>query len=255
MGGGQSTQAAAAHANGNGNGHQINVSNGNSRRDVYANLERRDSEDEDCTCTGLFSFCNPAARRTNSNSKSKAKKTASDLLGTPILTPKLGDRRKQRTQGSAERQQPTLFMSRYGGLEKEPSADVDEIGNGDGEGGWKRAPSAVVHEGTVSQLCCAIIYIGKLALETRLELSADGQSFATTYLFLLTHLTFIYPHYITSSSANRTPRRSYTKSTKSARCWASVRPPPATAASTGSTASPMPARSSIRSTSSSDSRE
>ena len=253
MGGGQSTQAAAAQANGNGNGHHAtNGSNGNSRRDVYANLERRDSEDEDCTCTGLLSFCNPAARRTNSNSK--AKKTASDVLGTPILTPKLGDRRKQRAQGSAERRQPTLFMSRYGGLEKEPSADVDEIGNGDGEGGWKRAPSAVVHEGTVSQLCCAIIYIGKLALETRLELSADGQSFATTYLFLLTHLTFIYPHYITSSSANRTPRRSYTKSTKSARSWASVPLPPATAASTGSTASPTPARSSTRSTSSSDSR-
>lgn len=153
MGGGQSKEAAPPHANGNGH-HANNGSNGNPRRDAYSSLERRDSEDEDCTCAGLFSFCNPAAsRRTNSNSK--AKKTASDLLGTPILTPKLGDRRKQRTaEGAQGQQQPTLFMSRYGGLEKEPSADADADAIGNGEGSWKRAPSAVVHEGTVS-LCFA----------------------------------------------------------------------------------------------------
>ena len=152
MGGGQSKEAPPPHANGNGH-HATNGSNGNPRRDAYSSLERRDSEDEDCTCAGLFSFCNPAAsRRTNSNSK--AKKTASDLLGTPILTPKLGDRRKQRTEGGTQ-QQPTLFMSRYGGLEKEPSADADVDAIGNGEGSWKRAPSAVVHEGMVS-LCFAV---------------------------------------------------------------------------------------------------
>lgn len=128
MGGTQSTEAAATN-----NGH---ATNGNSRRDVYANLERRDSEDDDCECT-LFSFCNPGKTGTNK------KKTASDLLGTPLLTPKLGDRRKQRGAQDAKAQQPTLFMSRYGGLEKEPSA-------GDAAGSWERAPSAVVHEGSVS---------------------------------------------------------------------------------------------------------
>lgn len=134
MGGTQSTEAAAAATNGHG-------TNGNSRRDVYANLERRDSEDDDCECT-LFSFCNPGSK---SGSKTK-KKTASDLLGTPLLTPKLGDRRKQRGAQDAKAQQPTLFMSRYGGLEKEPSADA-----GDAAGSsWERAPSAVVHEGSVS---------------------------------------------------------------------------------------------------------
>ena len=132
MGGTQSTEAAAAT-----NGH---ATNGSSRRDVYANLERRDSEDDDCDCS-LFSFCNPGSK---GGTRTK-KKTASDLLGTPLLTPKLGDRRKQRGAQDAKAQQPTLFMSRYGGLEKEPSADA-----GDAAGSWELAPSAVVHEGSVS---------------------------------------------------------------------------------------------------------
>lgn len=142
MGGGQSKEATAAATNGHhakGNG-QTN-GGGSSRRDIYANLERHDSEDEDCECT-LFSFCNPANK-----TGTKTKKTASDLLGTPLLTPKLGDRRKQRGAENGKAQQPTLFMSRYGGLEKEPSADVDD---GSGGGSWRRSPSAVVHEGTVS---------------------------------------------------------------------------------------------------------
>mmetsp|Transcript_5858 Transcript_5858/g.14047 ORF Transcript_5858/g.14047 Transcript_5858/m.14047 type:complete len:488 (-) Transcript_5858:145-1608(-) len=182
MGGGQSTQAAPAHANGNGH-HATNGSNGNPRRDAYSSLERRDSEDEDCTCAGLFSFCNPAAsRRTNSNSK--VKKTASDLLGTPILTPKLGDRRKQRTaEGAQGQQQPTLFMSRYGGLEKEPSADADAIGNG--EGSWKRAPSAVVHEGTDPEKelyekyeICEVLGVGSTSTCHRCINRIDGKSYA-----------------------------------------------------------------------------
>ena len=133
MGGTQSTEAAAGATNGH-------STNGSSRRDVYANLERRDSEDDDCECS-LFSFCNPGSK---GGAKTK-KKTASDLLGTPLLTPKLGDRRKQRGAQDAKAQQPTLFMSRYGGLEKEPSADA-----GDAAESWERAPSAVVHEGSVS---------------------------------------------------------------------------------------------------------
>ena len=134
MGGTQSTEAAAAATN-------DHATNGSSRRDVYANLERRDSEDDDCECS-LFSFCNPGKGGT----KTKKKKTASDLLGTPLLTPKLGDRRKQRGAQDAKAQQPTLFMSRYGGLEKEPSADAGDAT----AGSWERAPSAVVHEGSVS---------------------------------------------------------------------------------------------------------
>ena len=133
MGGTQSTEAAAAATN-------DHATNGSSRRDVYANLERRDSEDDDCECS-LFS-CNPGKGGT----KTKKKKTASDLLGTPLLTPKLGDRRKQRGAQDAKAQQPTLFMSRYGGLEKEPSADAGDAT----AGSWERAPSAVVHEGSVS---------------------------------------------------------------------------------------------------------
>ena len=145
MGGTQSTAAAPAAAT---NGH---ATNGNSRRDVYASLERRDSEDDDCQCT-LFRFCNPNSKN---GPKTKTKKTASDLLGTPLLTPKLGDRRKQRGGGAqdAKAQQPTLFMSRYGGLEKEPSADA-----GDAAGSsWERAPSAVVHEGSVSLIDTAVV--------------------------------------------------------------------------------------------------
>ena len=144
MGGTQSTQTATAAPT---NGH---AANGNSRRDAYATLERRDSEDDDCECT-LFRFCNPNPR-SKSGTKTKTKKTASDLLGTPLLTPKLGDRRKQRGGAAqdAKAQQPTLFMSRYGGLEKEPSADAGDVA----AGSWERAPSAVVHEGSVSLHCC-----------------------------------------------------------------------------------------------------
>ena len=148
MGGAQSTEAATAT---NGNGH---ATNGNSRRDVYANLERRDSEDDDCQCT-LFSFCNPNNKR---GTKTKTKKTASDLLGTPLLTPKLGDRRKQRGAQDAKAQQPTLFMSRYGGLEKEPSADAGDADAAAG-GSWERAPSAVVHEGSVSCVDAVMLFV------------------------------------------------------------------------------------------------
>ena len=155
MGGTQSTQTATAVAT---NGH---TTNGNSRRDVYANLERRDSEDDDCECT-LFRFCNP---RSKSGTKTKTKKTASDLLGTPLLTPKLGDRRKQRGGGAAQdakAQQPTLFMSRYGGLEKEPSADA---GDAAAAASWERAPSAVVHEGSVSTVkSISLIYFNSVWL-------------------------------------------------------------------------------------------
>jgi hypothetical protein len=152
MGGAQSTEAAAAPAATNGT--SGNGGGNNSRRDVYANLERRDSEDDDCEVCSLLSFCNP--KRTNHQTERKKKKTPSDLLGTPILTPRLGDRRKQRNDGTNGN--PTLFMSRYGGLEKEPSADVDFDGDaGDGTGGWERSPSAVVHEGSVSTDYCSSV--------------------------------------------------------------------------------------------------
>ena len=152
MGGAQSTEASATATNGH-------ATNGNSRRDVYANLERRDSEDDDCQCT-LFSFCNPS-NKGGTKAKTK-KKTASDLLGTPLLTPKLGDRRKQRGAHDAKAQQPTLFMSRYGGLEKEPSADAGDAGDADAAAGgssWERAPSAVVHEGSVSFIDTVMLYL------------------------------------------------------------------------------------------------
>ena len=157
MGGTQSTQTATAAPT---NGH---AANGNSRRDAYATLERRDSEDDDCECT-LFRFCNP---RSKSGTKAKTKKkTASDLLGTPLLTPKLGDRRKQRGGAAqdAKKQQPTLFMSRYGGLEKEPSADAGDAGDA-AAGSWERAPSAVVHEGSVSTVkSISLIYFNSVWL-------------------------------------------------------------------------------------------
>eukprot|EP00562_Extubocellulus_spinifer_P005422 CAMPEP_0178520944 /NCGR_PEP_ID=MMETSP0696-20121128/27681_1 /TAXON_ID=265572 /ORGANISM="Extubocellulus spinifer, Strain CCMP396" /LENGTH=497 /DNA_ID=CAMNT_0020151849 /DNA_START=103 /DNA_END=1596 /DNA_ORIENTATION=- len=195
MGAGQSKGAEESSQNGSA---PTRMTNGGGTNGSSANpydYERHDTEDDDCQCSP-FAFCSPKLKNVKANgskAKSGSREAASnDLLGTPIIDTPLAARRRARggSGGGAngglaatrDAMPPALYMSRYGGLEKEPSGGTLDDGGG---GGWERTPSAVVHEGKDPEKelydkyeICEVLGVGSTSTCHRCINRTDGHSYA-----------------------------------------------------------------------------